>query len=299
MDPKANLKAFQAQFDAQLEQDPSHVVILGHPTCWAMAEWWGWYDWSTAFRHAELDGAAGPYPQGRRWERGITRTGADTDAHFEWTLAAARWLARRNDIRVATLAECHADHADPPGQWLTAAQVRDVAQRISKKFDFVRVGRTALSAADALYVLAQYANFLLDENRRPDAVQVGRTIGPVEQVLIPNNAITFKRQDLLLAARQLVHHVNAKGRLPHAMRAHGVDCGPGELLVALAHALATDRIPDAVTVEPTLGVPKCAEMDPFSRTTAGSGHATPGYRPDQIHLQGWLQSWSYRPATRV
>jgi hypothetical protein len=299
MDPKADLKAFQTRFDAQLEQDPSHIVILGHPTCWAMAEWWGWYDWSTAFRHAELDGAAGPYPQGRRWERGVTRTAADTDAHFEWTLAAARWLAKRNDIQVTTLERCHADHADPPGQWLTAAQIKTVARRISKTFDFVKIGKTVLSAADALYVLAQYVDSLLRDNRRPDAVQISRITGPVEQILIPRSAVTFKRQDLMLAARQLVHHVNANGRLPHALRAHSVDCGPGELLLALAQALSGDRLPDTVTVEPTSGVPKCAEMDPFSKATAGSGHATPGYRPDQIHLQGWLQSWSYRPATRV
>lgn len=298
MDPKQELRAFQERFDAQVAQDPSHIVILGHPTCWAMAEWWGWYDWSTAFRHAELDGAAGPYPRGRRWERGVTRSRADTDAHFEWTLAAARWLARRNDIRVTTLAECHADHADPPGQWLTAAQVRTVARRLAKTFDFVRVGRTALSAADALYVLSRYVDTMLRDNRRPEAVQVRRTIGPVQQVLIPKAAVTLKRQDLMFGARQVVHHVDACGRVPHAIRAHGVDLGPGEMLIALARAVAAERLPDTVTVEPTAGVPYCAQMDPFARATAGSGNAPAGYRPDQIHLQGWLQSWSYRPAIR-
>lgn len=299
MDPKAELKAFQKRFDSQLEQHSGHIVVLGHPTCWAMAEWWGWYDWSTAFRHVQFDGAAGPYPQGRRWERGIARSPADVDAHFEWTLAAARWLARRNDIQVTTLAQCHADHADPPGQWLTAAQVRAVARRLAKDFDFVRIGKTTLSAADALYVLAQYADAMLRERHRPEAVQIRRTIGPVEQVFIPKTGVAFKRQDLLFGARQIVNHINATGRAPHAIRSHGIDSGPGELLIALARAIAADRLPDTITVEPTPGVPVCAAMDCFAKATAGSGNAPAGYRPDQIHLQGWLQSWSYRPAVRV
>ena len=116
-------------------------------------------------------------------------------------------------------------------------------------------------------------------------------------VFIPTTSVPFKRQDLLLAARQIVHHVNAHGRLPHAIRAHGVECGPGELLAGLARAIAAATLPETVTIQPTGGVPACAAIDCFSRATAGSALAQPpGYQPTQIQMQGLQQSWSYRPA---
>src|SRR5690606_21752568 len=123
-------------------------------------------------------------------------------------------------------------------------------------------------------------------------------LGPAEEVLIPPAPLTFKRSSLLLAARQLVHFVNGHGRLPHAIRAHYVDCGPGEILVALAHAITTKKLPEEVTIAPTSGVPRCAEMDCFAKASAGSTNAPSGYQPAQIHRQLRQQSWSYRPAVR-
>lgn len=184
------------------------------------------------------------------------------------------------------------------GARLTGAQVRTVARRLLKCFDPVAVAGTTLSAADAIFLLAHYAEFLLREGRRPDHVQIRRTLGPVEALLTHTQPVALKRQNILFGARQVVHHVNTTGRIPHAVRAHHTDCGPGELLLALARSIAAPELPDSVTVEPTPGVPECAAMDCFARATAGSTVAPPGYQPDQVHLQGRLQSWSYRPAVR-
>ena len=70
------------------------------------------------------------------------------------------------------------------------------------------------------------------------------------------------------------------------------------MLLGLAQAIASERLPDSVTVEPTAGVPDCAAIDCFARATANSSYAPPGYQPTQIHMQGLQQSWSYRPAVR-
>ncbi len=298
MDPKVELKQFQQRFDAQLEQGHSHIIIIGHPTCWAMAEWWGWYDWSLPFRHAGKASVAGTYPHGRRWERSVTRSPTDRDAHLAWTAAAARWLAKRSDIRVTTFADILTEHADPPGLWLSGARVRSIAKQILNRFDHTKTAGTTLSAADALFVLAQYIEFMLQQHRRPAHIQIRRTLGPVEEVFISNAPVTFSRANLLISARQLVHYVNAHGRLPPAIRAHNIDCGPGELLLGLAQAVAAKSLPDRVTVQPTAGVPECAAMPCFARATAASISAPPGYEPTQIHMQGRQQSWSYRPAVR-
>jgi hypothetical protein len=304
MNAGEELRRFQQQFDAQLELGHSHIGILGHPTCWAMAEWWGWYEWSLPFR-GEQGKRSGAYPHGRRWERGQVRTAVDREAHFRWTADAARWLAARQDIQVVTFAEALAAHSEASGQWLSEAQVRDMAQRIdgrfreTKTFDWIEAGSTTLSAADALYVLAQNVESMLRDGCRPAQVQIRRTIGPVEALFCPTGHTTFRRSDLLLAARQAVHYVNKHGKLPHAVRSHAVDCGPGELLIALAQALAGERLPDKFIIEPTDGVPECAKQPFFASAIVGSTHAPPDYKPTQIQLQCLLQSWSYRPAVRT
>ena len=298
VNPAEELRQFKERFDAQLEQGNSHIVILGHPTCWALAEWWGWYEWSLPFRGEGEHPRPGLYPHGRQWQRVVTRSRADTDAHFKWTAQAARWLAGRNDIQVTTLEQALRDHSEPDGTWLSRGQVRSVARKLLKQFDPVDVAGTSLSVADALFVLASAVEFMLANRGLPGHVQVRRTLGPVEEVLIPSRPVTFKRQNLMMAARQLVNFVNGHGRLPHAIRAHHVDCGPGELLLALSQSLVADRLPDSVTVEPTAGVPDCVAMECFARASAASSHAPPGYEPTQIHMQGRQQSWSYRPAIR-
>jgi len=296
MEPAKELKQFQERFDAQLEKGHSHIVVIGHPTCWALAEWCGWYEWALPFRYAGRDTIAGTYPHARRWERTATRSQEDTEAHLEWTATAAKWLAKRNDINITKFADVYAEHAEPPGQWLSGEQVKYVARQLMEKFDYVEVAGTTLSAADALFVLAQYIEFMFKEHHRPSHIQIRRTIGPVEEVFIPKSPLTFKRQNYIFGARQVVHYVNAHGRLLHAMRAHGIDSGPGELLLALAQAIVAENLPDSVTVEPTAGVPECASIPCFERATAATQVQPPGYQPTRIHMQGRQQSWSYRPA---
>jgi hypothetical protein len=298
------LKTFQQQFEALLEKGHSHLNILGHPTCWAIAEWWGWYEWALPFRGAGQDGRGGLYPHGRRWERGQVRAPEDREAHLQWTAEAARWLAARNDIEVTTFAQVLADHDEVPAQWLSAAQIRQVAQSIcerftqDKAFDWMEIGSTTLSTADALYLLAHQVEFMMSAGHRPAELQIRRTLGPVEVVLRPTAPLNVRRSDLLMAARQAFQYINAHGRLPHGIHAHAIDFGPGELLIALAQSLAGERMPDDLTIEPTKGLPKCAGETYFSKTSAASTNGPSNYEPTQIQLQGLQQSWSYRPAVR-
>jgi hypothetical protein len=200
-DPKAETRAFQERFEKMLGTNPSHVVCLGHPTRWELAEWWGWYDWTPQFRRANSAGGPGPYPTGRRFERTVRRSRKDVENAYKYTEMTAAWLARRKDIRMTTLEDFYKERAEAKGQWLSRAQIHEVARKIRVKFDFVSVGNTTLSAADALFLLALYFEYVLHTNRRPDALQIRRTIGPVEPVLQPAKAVELKRQSYLLAAR--------------------------------------------------------------------------------------------------
>lgn len=295
-DPKAEVRLFQERFDKLLAGKPSHIVCLGHPTRWEMAEWWGWYDWTPQFRRAGAAGAPGPYPRGRWFEPTKPRQRRDAEGAYRYTEECARWLAKRADIRLTSLEECYREREEPKGRWLSRKQIHDVAAMIRRKFDFVKISPTTLSAADALFLLAHYFECVLQTKRRPNDLQIRRTIGPVEPVMQIAAPVKFKRQSYLLAARCVYQYVLDHDRLPHAIRAHSVDCGPGEVLVALARALEKGALPEEITVEPTGGLPECAKMDFFQKATAATCYATPGYKPERIHMMGLQQSWSYRPA---
>ncbi|MBT3270377.1 hypothetical protein HN371_24755 [Candidatus Poribacteria bacterium] len=137
MIPDDELRAFQQRFDAQLERGDSHIVLLGHPTCWAMTQWFGWYDWPFELRHPDAARTPTPFPRGRRWEPTPSRSPADMAAHLEWTTKAAKWLAGRNDIRTATFSDVWDHHAEEPGSWLDEQQVRSVARQLCRSFDYV------------------------------------------------------------------------------------------------------------------------------------------------------------------
>jgi len=297
--PDGEFEAFQRDFEAMAARNPTHVVCLGHPTCWVAAEWWGWYDWGGVFR--QRPGEA-PYPRGRRFERVPLRSPEDSEAHFQWTKRAARWLVSRRDVRVTTFGQVAREQGESHGQWLSRADLKAVAASLSEKLDCVKVREVALSAADALYVLAHAATFLLENHRVPDAVQVMRVLGPVEPVFRPAGAVTLKRQNLLVAARDTYHQILNTGRLPAAIKAHHVEMGPAELARALGIAWTrleeTGALPEQVETPEGPGLPAAAEGPFFRQPRVNSTNAPPGFRTERIPELVRLQSWSCRPARR-
>lgn len=297
--PDEEFAAFQRDFEALLSRNPSHIVCLGHPTCWVMAEWWGWYDWSEVFRQRL---AEAPYPRGWHFERVVKRSNSDSETHFQWTKRVAQWLASRGDVRVTTFGQVAKEHEEAYGAWLWQEEIAQVAAHLAQRLDPVCVGSVVLSAADALFLLAHAATFILEQRRLPDVLQVMRVLGPVEPVLRPAGRLVLKRQDLFVAARETYHHVLNTGRLPHAIKAHSVEMGPAELARALGlagQALAeTGQIPDRIEVPEVSPLPDAAENPFFRSPRVSSTNAPPGFRAQRIPELARLQSWSYRPARR-
>jgi len=243
-----------------------------------------------------------PYPRGRQWERITLRSRGDSEKHFRWTKRAAQWLASRSDVRVTTFGQVAREYDEPRGAWLSRPELAAVAARLAERLDWVEAGETILSAADALYLLAYAVAFLFERHRIPEEVQVSRVLGPVEPVLRPG-AIALKRQDLFAAARETYHHILDRGRLPSAIKGHGVEVGPAELACALAQAwsqLAKEgSLPDRIAVPEGPALPACAEGAFFRSPRVNSTNAPAGFRPERIPELARLQSWSYRPARRM
>lgn len=301
VNPEEELREFERMFDAELEKGISHLVLLGHPTCWVTAEWWGWYEWS-GMTHLRGVAGPGPYPSQRQFRRAMMRSAEDVDAHFEWTRRAWEWLASRNDIEVMTFADFAKRHESSHGQWMSFGDLTIVARQIAERLDAVAVGGVDLSAADALYLFAQAFAYAFDGGAMPEQLQIKRVLGPVEEPWHVSEEVTLKRDGILAGSRDLVAYVNRTGRLPAIVKAHYTELGPGEFAVGLAKALlavgSTGAIPEQVVAQPTPGVPAAAEEPFFSNYSVGSTNAPPGFRVERMREQVRWQSWSYRPVKR-
>ncbi|MFP3905228.1 MAG: hypothetical protein ACLFWB_13360, partial [Armatimonadota bacterium] len=300
-DPDEQLRNFQEMFDNQLEQGYDHVNILGHPTCWHHAEWWGWYNFILPFRQTEEKGGPGPFPHDRQWRDPVQRTQEDIDAHFEWTRRAAEWLAGRNDVQVMKLSDYYDQHREPQGQWLTIGQVQQMARDLSEGVNAVKAGDTTVAAADALVLLATLGEYIVLNNALPQKLQIRRTIGPVEPVPEIEEPMTFPREEYLMAARGIYSYVMTHGRLPHEVKTHFIDCGPAQALMALAHAFGGEELPDEVTVAPVSGLPEAANLPVFKNAKANSTNAPPFWQErygERMNMLCKLQSWSYRPLVK-
>jgi hypothetical protein len=298
VNPDEELRNFQENFDRQLALGFDHVNITGHPTCWVCSEWWGWYEFSLPFRLSEGFRPVGPFTHDRQWRPAAKRSAADIEAHFEWTRRAAEWLASRNDIECLSLKEYHERHAEPKGQWISMAEVREMCRELTRNFDALKVADTTMSTADALFMLATLGEYVMLHNRLPERLQIRRTLGPVEAVPELSGAVKYLRADYLIAARSVYAYIMAHDRVPSTIRAHSVDAGPGEVLMALAQAFAEDELPEEVTVEATGGLPKCSEFPIFQNARASSTNAPPFYDDSRIAMLCKLQSWSYRPLVK-
>ena len=295
VDPDEEFREFQEAFDRQLEMGHDHIVVFGHPCCWVLSEWWGWYEKTLSFRLSEQFGPPGVYPHDRQWRRAARRSPADSEAHYEWTARAVKWVASRSDVECLTFADYHSRLAESAGQWVTLAQVRQMARDLLQRFDALQVGDTVVSVADALVLLATLGEHVMLYNRLPEKLQIRRTIGPVELVPEIEEALTYDRAEYLVAARSVYAFVMAHGRLPHVLKPLTVNSGPAQVLMALAQAFSQDELPEKVTVPPVSAMPECAGLPIFQNARAGSTHAPPFFDNSRTNMMCRQQSWSYRP----
>jgi hypothetical protein len=291
MDPAAEFRAFQERVD-QVASQHGTVVPLGHPTCWAMAEWWGWYEWDELCHYRTPE----PYPRGRVFRRVPRRNAADVEAHFAWTRRVCDWLAARADVNVTTFGQILERHRERGTRWLSLDEVDAVAAACADGPRHLALADTTLSAADALGVLVHVFNSIARRATVPHQVPLQRLTGPVEAPW-PARPVECGRAVLFALAGQLYDYLVTWRRLPGVMRAR-VDLGPAAATMLYArawqHYRAHGTWPEKLAIEPSSDLPAAAAMEFFARPSAASSHAPPGFTPQALADRVRWQSWSYR-----
>lgn len=296
-DPDADLAQIQAEFD-RLAESRDFITLVGHPTCWAMADWGGLYDYAILFRH----GGPGAYPRPAPSGRAQPRSPEDRLAALELMRKTLRWLKSRPDVNVTTYAQLCTREEEDPVQWVGLRQVLSLARRMRQRLTYVTDYGTSFSPADVVGLLTYACDFCWREGRWPEVLPVQRLLGPTERPLENVGPVTLTRENLFAGAGAAYAIMMDERRIPGILRASFVDVGPGTWLYALTEfvtrAVEGGQMPLEVTVADAPTLPEAVNEPVIQDRAFGSSNRAPGLSHERLwDLLRW-QAWSYRPAVR-
>ncbi len=294
-DPDADLAEAQRNFD-RLAESKDFISFVGHPTCWATANWGGLYEFATLFRR----GVAGPYPRPANFSGSQPRSEADQAAAFELIRKMLRWIKTRSDVNLTSYTQlCRRDEEDLV-QWVTWEQALTLARRVEDKLTYVTDYGTSFSPADILGLLIFACDYMWRQGKWPERLPVQRLLGPTETPLHSGEPVKLTREDIFAGALAAYSLMMDDRRVPGALRASRVDVGPSEFLHLLARfvlqSVETGKLPQEIEVPSPPVLPAAVDQPVIQDRRFGSTNRPAGLEMDRLwDLLRW-QSWSYRPA---
>ena len=292
-DPDADLARIQADFD-RLAETRDFISFVGHPTCWANADWGGLYEFAVLFRH----GGPVAYPRPSGIALSQPRSPQDREAALELIRKMLRWIKSRDDVNLTSYsALCDREEEDPV-QWVTLDQALSLAKRMRERLNYVTDFGTSFSPADVVGLLTFACDYCWHQGKWPETLPVQRLIGPTEPPLENVGPTTLARASVFAGALAAYAIMMDKRRIPGTLRASRVDVGPGTWLHVLtefvSQSVETREMPLEVTVEGAPTLPECVNEPVITDRRFGSTNHRPGLTYDRLwDLLRW-QAWSYR-----
>ena len=294
-DPGADLAKAQADFD-RLAETRDFISFVGHPTCWATADWGGLYQFAVLFRH----GGPLPYPRPHGIAPSQPRSPQDREAALELVRKLLRWIRSRDDVNLTSYARLCERDEETPVQWVTLQQAVSLGRRMRDRLTYITDFGTSFSPADVLGLLTFACDYCWHHGRWPEMLPVQRLIGPTEPPLETAGATTLTRENIFAGALAAYAIMMDERRIPGVLRASRMDVGPGTWLHLLAEfvssAVEDGEIPPEVTAEGAPALPEAVDEPVILDRRFGSTNHRPGLTHDRLwDLLRW-QAWNYRPA---
>jgi hypothetical protein len=121
------------------------LTLVGHPTCWATADWGGLYEFCMLSRR----GGPGPYPRPANISKSQPRSPEDQKAALELVRKILQWIKTRDDVGITTYAELCGRDEDDRVRWITMQEALGLARRVCEKLTYIADFGTSLSPAEA------------------------------------------------------------------------------------------------------------------------------------------------------
>ncbi len=294
-DPVADLDGLQGEFERMAETN-DFLTLVGHPTCWATADWGGLYEFCMLFRR----GGPGPYPRPANISKSQPRSPEDQKAALEFVRQILRWVKTRGDVNVTTYsALCDRDEENPV-QWVAMDDALSLARRMSEELTYITDFGTSFSPADVVGLMTFACDYCFRQGEWPAMLPIQRLVGPTERPLKNEGRVTLTRENLFAGSLAAYSIMMDERRIPGTLRASRVDVGPGTWLRVLTEfvgqSVETGNMPGEVTVEAGPDLPEAVSEPVIQDRRFGSTNHRPGLEYDRLwDLLKW-QAWSYRPA---
>jgi len=273
-------------FDRRYSRSSLPLVVAAHPCMFATHLF---YDLHNQRRR-------GVFPPKDRWRPAPVLPGREIRRRLALLDAFAGLLAERKDVEFVTLREVVAEHTeDTP--WLTRAQVVRLAARVTEGFNYQRVGRGFLSAADIFGVLNLAVRRWVEEGALTGRVPVRRLIGPPEPAPVLRRAGRLSVEQVIAGARDVEREADVRHRLPSVVRIGRRRVPPASFLAALAEAVHVldEGVNRPVTVPVRPAFPRVRD-ELFGEVKVGSSELPSPFDPGTIVTYTWQQTWTFRPA---
>jgi len=274
------------------------ISFVGHPTCWATAEWGGLYEYAVLFRK----GGPVQYPRPSGIAHSQPRSAEDRQAALEFARETVRWVKAQPDANVTNYADLCALDEEPGPLWISLEQLITLAREMRACLNYTTALSTSFSPADILGLLTFACRYCWHHGAWPQRLPVQRLLGPTERPLELTAPVKLTRENLFAGALACHAMMTDQRRIPGVLRASRVDIGPGTWLRALcdfvSRSVEAGELPLEVVVEQAETLPTCIDEPVIKDRRFGSSNHRPGlsYEPLEDLLK-W-QAWSYRPAVR-
>jgi len=282
-------EAMKRDFLARREQhNPSTlpVVVMAHPCMFA----------TTMFYDTYNQVRRGVYGPKKTWKPAPLLPRREIRRRVGILDAFAGFIASQRDIEIVTHRDAIAAH-DEGGRWITRRQLLRLADAVRADFNYQKLGRGYLSAADVFGVLSLALTGWRETGALPPRLAVRRIIGPPEPAAMMRRPARVGVETVAAACAQVEEEIDLRHRMPSFVRIGGRRLAPSVFLMAMADAVR--RIAKGgkgtVALAPQPAHPR-VQQEWFDEVPVGSSEIPENTDPGQVAVYTHLQCWTVRPA---
>jgi len=262
------------------------ITACAHPTMFRTGRW---YDHENQTRR-------GVFPEKWKWKPAPLLEVREFHRRLRILDEIAKFALSVKGMTVETHTDVIRRHEEP-ARWLSGDQLRKLARSIREDFNYQRLGRGYLSAADVFGVLSLALWRWRLTGLVPAKLPVRRIIGPPEPTPSFRTPRTASVSEMAAACDQVEREIDVRHRMPSFVRIAGIRVPPASFLMAMAETLEAIMSGRAkrVCLAPQPLFPRCKD-EVCKVVRANSSELPEDFQLGNIETYTHQQTWTIRPA---
>ncbi len=262
------------------------MVAYAHPTMFATAQF---YDLFNQQRR-------GVFPEKWKWKPAPLLPAKEFRRRLTILDELAKFVASLKNVTTETHTDVIRRH-DEGARWITHDQLSRLARGIRDDFNYQRMGKGYVSAADVFALLALALTTWRESGTVPVKLPVRRIIGPAEPTPQLSTPSAASMSEIVAGCDQVEREIDLHHRMPSFVRISGRRVPPSTFLMAMAEVLEVvmSGRKRNIMLKPQPVFPRCKD-EVCKVVRANSSELPEDFRLGNIETYCHLQTWTIRPA---